>query len=57
MAVPLSILTKSSRKMAEFDFERILREKHAKTVEFTRKFGICFNCYTIREKLLPEVES
>jgi hypothetical protein len=35
------ILTKSSGKIAEFYFERILREKHAKTVELKRKLGIC----------------
>jgi hypothetical protein len=44
IAVPLSVLTKSSGKIAELNFERILREKHAKTVEFKRKLSICFNC-------------
>jgi Skp family chaperone for outer membrane proteins len=44
IAVPLSILAKSSEKIAEFNFERFLKEKHAKTDEFTRKLGICFNC-------------
>jgi hypothetical protein len=44
IAVPLSILTKSSGKIAEFNFERFLKEKHAKTDEFTRKLGICVNC-------------
>jgi hypothetical protein len=43
-AVPLSILTKSSGKIAEFNFERILREKHAKTVELKQKLSICFKC-------------
>jgi hypothetical protein len=33
MAVPLSILNKSSGKIAEFNFDRILRDKHDKTVE------------------------
>jgi hypothetical protein len=42
IAVPLSILTKSSRKIAEFNFERILRETYAKTVELKRKLGIFF---------------
>jgi hypothetical protein len=42
IAVPLSILTKSSGKIAEFYFERILREKHGKTVELKQKLGICF---------------
>jgi hypothetical protein len=41
LAVPLSILTKSR--------ERVLREKRAKTVEFKRKFGICFNCQPIQK--------
>jgi hypothetical protein len=42
IAVPLSIITKSSGKIAEFCFVRIQREKHAKTVELKQKFGICF---------------
>jgi hypothetical protein len=44
IAVTLSILTKSSGKIAEFNLERISREKNAKTVKFTRKLGCCFNC-------------
>jgi hypothetical protein len=48
-AVPLSILTKSSGKIVEFDFERILREKHVKTVEFERKLDFCFTCYPLQK--------
>jgi hypothetical protein len=49
IAVPLSILTKSSGKIAEFSFERIYREKHAKSVELKRKLSICFYCKSIQK--------
>jgi hypothetical protein len=43
------MLTKSSGKIAEFDFEPILREKLAKTIEFKLKLGICLKgqCHEI----------
>jgi hypothetical protein len=39
IAVPLSILTKSNGKIAEFYFEIILGEKHAETVELKLNLG------------------
>jgi hypothetical protein len=49
IAVPLSFLTKTSGKIAEFNFERISREKHAKTVDFTQKIGHLFLLLTLRK--------
>jgi hypothetical protein len=49
IAVPLYILTKSSGKIVEFYVERILREKHAKTVELKQKLGICVKCKPVQK--------
>jgi hypothetical protein len=47
IAVPLSILSKSSGKIAEFNFERILRKKMQKLLSLSenRSFVLTGNLY------------